>query len=272
MRRAARWSLAVLILLCAVRPSPAGDDAEERGRDGVCGEIVSACSSAPVFILGERHREASSHALFLEVVNAFVARGERVLVGLEIGSDRQPYLDAAIRGTGSPDAVARPPIDSPSYRELVHALGGLARAPDSRVTVRAIDAPVGSSSDRDEEMAATVGAALRSGSCDRVVALVGNFHALKEVPAATGATDPRKRLAGLLSDRGVKVVSLVQKFPGPCAGRANATLFAAGDETTATMVHGLWGALKTNPSCVEPATHAAVDGVVAWTCGDEPPR
>lgn len=267
MRRAAR-SLCLCAGLAALCAAPAPGAIQAPACEAARRDVLSACSKADVVIVGERHREAPAHALFLSLVEEFLARGERVAVGLEIGSDRQPQLDEAIRGGEGADRVAVPPINSPSYRELLRGLARLAAGAGARLAVHAIDAPAGSGSDRDEAMAAEVAATLRGGACDRVVVLVGNLHALKEVASPKGGDGARERLAGLLSSRGMRVASLVQQFPGPCPGGVRAAFHPKGDAEATAMVRSLWGAAKADPSLAEPPPEGAVDGVVSWTCGE----
>jgi hypothetical protein len=236
------------------------------GSAGLGKEIATACVGAPVVILGERHREPRSHALFLDMVDAFLSRGERVVVGLEIGSDRQAELEAALQGLHPSVQVAHPLVDSTSYRELLRGLGRWAGRPDSPLKVRAIDAPSGAGIDRDTEMAYWVRDALEGESCDRVLVLVGNLHALKEIPWTSGVTDPQAKLAGLLAGKGVEVVSLVQQFQGSCPGTSKATFYPAGAERTFAAVRNLWGALNTDPSSAGASARLAADGVVSWTC------
>jgi hypothetical protein len=264
--RGSRLLLALLLSWTCPGAHASPEGGAPRGSPRLSAQIASVCAGASVVILGERHREPDSHALFLDLVNAFVSQGDRVFVGLEIGSDHQSDLEAAATGPWPSNDLVPPAIDSASYRDLVRALLRLAGRKDARVTVRAIDAPRGSRRDRDGEMAAQIGAALQSGSCDRVLVLAGNLHALKQVPWAPAVAQPPTKLAGLLKERGVGVASVVQEFGGSCGEAAKATFYPAGSEAASNAVRSLWDTLHTDLSQGGPRACDAADGAVCWTC------
>jgi hypothetical protein len=218
-----------------------------------------------VVIVGERHRHPSSHQLFLDFVRDTATRGERVLVGLEIPSDRQAALDTVLRGERSPEGLAHPIIDCPSYRALLVGLGELVRARGAQVEVRALDAPIDGCGTRDAAMAASVLTAVRSGAFDWVAVLAGNLHALKEVPWAPAAVRAGPRMARLLADAGVPVLSLLQAFEGEGACGEQASFYPAGEPVAALNVLALWAGLNTQPASPGVADRAA-DGVILWRC------
>lgn len=261
---------AVLTLLAAGAPLGAHASTGATTDDTIrnLGEqIAAACQGASVVILGERHQESEGHALFLDLVDAFASRGDRLVVGLEIGSDRQADLEAAGVGPWPSDGLVPASIDSPSYRDLVRALLGLAARKGSRLKVRAIDTPRGSDRDRDAAMASQIDADLHSGACDRVVVLAGNLHALKDVPWAPEVRTPTAKLAGLLAKQGVGVASVVQQFKGTCEEPGRAAFFPAGSQAADGAVRGLWDTLHTDPARGNSQARAAADGAVCWTCG-----
>lgn len=254
--------LSLGVLLCG--PARATPTAPPEG--ALSTAIVARSSGAPVVILGEHHRRPGSHRLFLELVEDFVARGERIDVGLEIPADRQADLDAALQGAESCGGIAHPIIDCTSYHQLIRGLGKLV-ASGAPVTVTALDAPLGSRQDRDAAMAGRVEAALSSGAFDRVLILAGNLHALKRIPWATGLRPPGETLAERLDERGIGVVSVLQQFQDSCAVSAGATFSPPGAPATDSAVRHLWGSLNTRPT--GPAwLAAAADGAVSWHCGD----
>lgn len=229
-------------------------------------EVLAACDAASIVVVGERHRQAASHRFFLELVERLAARGERVSVGLEIPSDRQRELEGALRGRRSPAGVAHPIIDSTSYQELIRGLGALIGT--LPVAVYAIDAPRGGSGDRDAAMAARIGA-LAAGGCDRVLVLVGNLHALKTIPWARRVRPRPEKLAELLADAGLSVASVIQSFPGDCAGGGRLPAFHPAGEAGATgAVRDLWAQLNTDPTRVASLAPLAADGVISWACGE----
>jgi hypothetical protein len=172
--------------------------------DDPAAALRSRFASAPVWVIGERHRSAMGHRLFFRLVREALEAGERVLVGLEVPKDRQLQLDSVLAGRGG--RVAPVVIDCPSYRDLLERLGDLRRERPGGLEVRAIDAPWGSDADRDAYMAATLEGE-RFG-WDRVLVLVGNLHALRWVPQHREPL--AQRLAARLAQAGVGVASVLQ--------------------------------------------------------------
>jgi len=253
-----RWPLLAL-LLALFGPSAA---AAAPAFGAVAQAVAAGCRDATVVILGERHGEPESHALFLELVEALAESGARLLVALENPGDRIGDLRAALAGFPAPEF---PVVDGPSFRELLRTLGGAA----SRPSILGIDAPTGGGGTRDEAMAATLGDAVRSGRYDRIVVLVGNSHALKTVPWNPQLRSPPHKLAERLVDQGVAVASLVQWFPERGCGMRVARYYRPDDPEARAAVRDLWSRMntETQPALVgAAAAAAAADGVVAWSC------
>ncbi len=227
-------------------------------------ELSAVARSSRVVLLGERHGEPASHALFLALVRDAVAAGERVWVGLEIPGDRQEELDRAVAGERRGTALAHPLVDAPSYGALVRALGRLGGA----LTVRAIDAPTTGDTPRDRHMAREVAAADADGAVDRVLVLVGNLHALRSIPWAAEAAPSGPKLAGLLAAEGVALASILQAFPPSCGRGLRPTFAAPGRPAAVAAVRALWDVLHTEPAGDDRAATAA-DGAVAWACVPE---
>jgi hypothetical protein len=227
---------------------------------GVAQEIAKAYGDAAVVLVGERHGESRSHAFFADLVEALAARGGRLLVGLELPSDRSEDLRAALEGIECPDF---PVVDGPSYRELLFSLGRMA---PGRVAVEAVDAGAGAAEPRDELMAHRIAAALEIGGYDQVVALVGNLHALKTIPWAQSARPPPgDRLAGILRTRGLQVASLVQWLPQHCPASPASEFHRAGTPQADAVVEALWGMLNTRPPGPGSAA-SAIDAALVWGC------
>ncbi|MDF1552444.1 MAG: hypothetical protein P1P84_05245 [Deferrisomatales bacterium] len=197
--------------------------------DGEATAVRQRFSAAPVWLVGERHRVAAGHDLFGALVAQTLKAGERVQVGLELPADRQPALDAVLAGGAG--VVAPVVIDCPSYRGLLTRLGELTAEYPGRLVVRAIDAPSGPSQERDRHMAEALGRMQAGGQ--RVLALVGNLHALKAAPGREGAVPTR--LAARLEAAGVQVASLLQLGPGraPPGQRSEVLVATAGPATAA---------------------------------------
>jgi hypothetical protein len=222
--------------------------------------VLAGHSAARVLLVGERHRKPASHAFFARLAEALADRGERILVALEVPWDREADLEAALGGAQSPPF---PVIDGPSYRDLLARLGGLR---DRGITVAAVDAAARDAESRDAAMARRLENALASGRYDRVLALVGNLHALKSIPwTAQGGSGSRDKLGVLLSAQFPGVASVLQWFPEGCGEAMVPRFHGADDPPAVSAVEGLWNLLHTQPP--EPGSAAqAADAVVVWEC------
>lgn len=187
-------------------------------------------AAAQVWVVGERHRVAAGHRLFGALVAQTLEAGDQVRVGLEIPADRQAALDQALGGGDG--AVAPVVIDCPSYRGLLARLGALAEVYPGRLAVRAIDAPTGATRDRDRHMAEALQRMQAGGQ--RVLALVGNLHALKATPDRYGAA--HTPLAARLEAAGIEVASLLQLGPGHATlGQGSGVLVATVDPAASAL-------------------------------------
>lgn len=210
-----------LLLVCiAVLPCAASP-----GQDAAA--VRRQFAEHPVWVIGERHRVAAGHELFEALVADALHVGERVLVGLEIPADRQAALEEALAGQRGAPAPAV--IDSPSYQNLLTRLGELSQTYPGRLTVRAIDTPHGGGQNRDRHMAEMLHRWHADGQ--RVMALVGNLHALKAPLGLEGRGG--LRLAARLQAAGLEVASLLQLRPGAVPADGVGSVLAATDEPAA---------------------------------------
>jgi len=168
------------------------------------GEVLAALVTHRVVVMGERHGFAPGRALFGRIAAEAGRRFPGTVVGLEIPADRQPLLDRLGAGPVPPALLPRV-IGTPSYRDLLLALGRQARGGGLRLV--ALDLPWGRRGDRDAFMASRVLRVLAEGA-PRAVVLVGNLHAL-------AAAD---RLGGRLRAAGVACF-LVGTLPGEGSAR-----------------------------------------------------
>ena len=123
---------------------------------------------------------------------------------LEIGSDQQPVIDKAMSGVGSvSDIKISSNIDHPAYREMLSGLRNMV-AEGRCLKVVAIDGgPEGVS--RDAWMAEVVSPYIAGG---KVLALVGNLHAIKKIRWESVKDDPF--LAERHVAKGYSVCSVMQ--------------------------------------------------------------
>ncbi|MFT5731163.1 MAG: hypothetical protein ACI8PB_005358 [Desulforhopalus sp.] len=168
--------------------------------------LATLCQDRTIILLGEPHHEPNSQILFLDLVWHYAEQDDRVYVGLEIPSDKQIKLDDALTG-GSDFSFISPIILHDQYKEMIHALGGM----EGDVTVQAIDAgevePV-----RDAAMSRNILSALSSGKYDKILALVGNVHVIKNIQWDKDITSTGKYLAEHLLEAGLNPCSVQQLF------------------------------------------------------------
>ena len=211
-------------------------------------------------IVGERHGRPESTRLFLDLVKVAAERSPCPVVGLEIGMDQQPTLDALVRGEGTADAVrVFWVIDHPGYRDLLAELAHLAHG--SCMEVLAIDSAPDVAESRDARMAARLAPYIGRRP---VLVLVGRIHALRRIAWDAGAKAERP-LAEHLAAQGGRdtVVSVLQDWPRPCDGPPSPRLVpvdsAQGAQAISTTFRVLAAAPPADP-------REAADFVVVWEC------
>jgi len=173
--------------------------------------------SHDVVIVGERHRKQESTQWFTWVVSDYVKNGSCLQVALEIGSDQQPTLDAAMKGNAPISSIQISPIiDHPSYRNMLTGFSEMTEA-GKCLSLHAINAPLGVSKNRDEWMAARI--ETLNGEAP-ILVLVGNLHALKQVNWYQDVQG-KDFLAERLQSDGIDVFSVLQYWhPESCANRS----------------------------------------------------
>ena len=172
-------------------------------------EIISTCQDKELIVLGEKHRQPDSQALFLSLVRTLTAQGDSVFVGLEIPSERQDILNRFLAGEMlSPSELLSPLINHSAYIDMLQELGAIS---PEKLTLRAIDATQKDTS-RDGAMCRNIMAAVRDGQYDKVVVLVGNIHASKHIKWHPEVGEAHKYLAGRLIEYGVNPCSIFQSF------------------------------------------------------------
>lgn len=229
--------------------------------EGIAGRLADLALDRGGLLLGERHRRPESVRLFLEVVQGLSARGTCPVIGLEISETEQPALNRLAAGDTTADAIRVPGvIDHPAYRELLAALAEIPRTGCARLL--AIDGGPASNAPRPAVMFRHVApyAGVRP-----VVVLVGNIHTLKRI-GWLPSVPPRVRAPELgeqLAEAGIPWVSVLQHWPGGCAGPRLGRLAPieseAGRAAVGTTFEPMAADAPHDP-------HAAADLVVSWAC------
>jgi hypothetical protein len=166
--------------------------------------------------------------LFIDLVTQLIAKGERVLVGLEVSADQQDALDAVMVGNRTPEGIAHPIIDSPAFQNLLVELSALYQTQGQFITVAAIDAR-DHERVRDAAMAKHIRTHFATGPFDRIVVLVGNLHTIRKMHWTEDAGRQALFLAERLVEAGVQVTSVMQDLDAECGGLKHPTFYPVRD-------------------------------------------
>ena len=191
-----------------------------------------------------------------------IAQGEHILVGLEVSAAQQDALDAVMAGKRTPEGIAHPIIDSPSFQKMLSELSELYQTHGPLLTVVAIDA-LDSEKIRDAAMARNIRHHLASGQFERAVVLVGNLHAIRKMQWAKDAGRKMPYLAERLIDADVKVTSVMQDFDPECSHRKDPTFCSINDRKGLEAVRRQLDAVK-HQSGMDMSKVS--DGIIIWEC------
>jgi hypothetical protein len=200
--------------------------------------------------------------LFTDLVTQFIAKGERVLVGLEVSAAQQDALDAVMGGKRAPEGIAHPIIDSPAFQNMLVELSGLNRTHGPFITIAAIDAR-DHERVRDAAMARNIRNHLASSQFERAVVLVGNLHAIRKMQWAKDAGRKMPYLAERLVDADVKVTSVMQDFNPECGRRKDPTFYSINDSKGLEAVRRQLDVVK-HQSGMDMSKVS--DGIIIWEC------
>lgn len=115
--------------------------------------ILEQIKPGTITIIGESHKRVESVELFQNLALAVVRQYQCIVIGLEIASDQQTILDAAMQGRASVNEIALwPPLDHPHYRGMIGSFAEFKRQ-EQCIKVVAIDSGVDNNVDRDLWMA-----------------------------------------------------------------------------------------------------------------------
>lgn len=157
--------------------------------------LIEKLNESDVLLLGTKHSRPCTFDFLTEMLPMLSDQGV-THIGLEIGSDQQPNLeDCRTKKKSAEDVEVFHVIDVPEYRLLLEEIL------KSDIKPVALDLPRSMFKfpvTRDQWMAQRVGNVFDSAPDAKILVIVGNLHALKEVRWQ----DPRKKnlfLAGHLS-------------------------------------------------------------------------
>lgn len=137
LRRASAAALALVAALAAAPPLPAqtpADSVPHRVYDARAGRwtdfaaLADSVAAADVAFVGEQHDDAATHRLQRALLEALAARGERVVVAMEMFErDVQPLLDRYLAGEVAESAFVAGSRPWPNYAAHYRPLVELAR-------------------------------------------------------------------------------------------------------------------------------------------------
>jgi hypothetical protein len=217
----------------------------------ITADILTLCGNCQVLVLGETHQKPESPVLFIDLVTHLIAKGERVLVGLEVSADQQDALDAVMVGNRTPEGIAHPIIDSPAFQKMLVDLSELNRTHGLFITLAAIDAR-DHERVRDATMARHIGNHLASGQFDRIVVLVGNLHTIRKMHWTEDAGSQAPFLAERLVEAGVHVTSVMQELDAECGGLKHPTFYPMSDRNGLAAIRRQVDTIKPTP-CGRPS-------------------
>ncbi len=227
--------------------------------------ILTLCGDCQVLMIGETHQKPESPVLFIDLVTQLIAKGERVLVGLEVSAAQQDALDAVLVGKRTPEGLAHPIIDSPSFQKMLVELSVLYRTHGPLITLAAIYAR-DHERVRDAAMARHIRTRLASGPFDRIVVLVGNLHTIRKMRWTEDAGRKTPFLAERLVDAGVQLTSVMQDLDAECGGLKHPIFYPVSDRKGLEAVRRQVDKMK-HDSAMD--RWQAADGVVVWQCRKE---
>ena len=220
-------------------------------------ELAALMANYAVTILGEKHCRPESIQLTANVVDKLTHNGGCLAVALEIPSGQQSALDGFLHGDKPVSAISiAPMIDHPAFRAFLEDLRDHVQA-GRCLTVFAVDASKSASVSRDEWMTDKIAKLTKD---QRVLALMGNLHTIKQVQWVSGIDDPF--LAERLERRGLRVLSVMQNWDEGCEQRTGRWLTIDHPRAAAAVRKTMSLAAVHQPKTLD----AVADGAVIWGC------
>jgi hypothetical protein len=242
--------LSVLLYLGSSLPSQAQQDKIS---------LPFLMGSKQVLVIGESYGQAESARFFSRTVTEYLNGGGCLKVGLEISSDQQETLDAAMKGHVPVSQIQiNDIVDNAAYRQMLTDLSGQAMA-GKCLSVHAIDAPASVPVTRDAWMEKQV---VSMTGDTPVVLLVGNVRAVKD----SGSEDTGKLLTERISEKTPGVAAVLQHWtPGQCENRT-LQYISAKDGSAGVYIKE---AVKDITPVMPDAPETIADGVLVWSCESE---
>lgn len=224
--------------------------------------ILEQIKPGSITIIGETHKHAESVELFQNLAVETLSRYRCVVIGLEIGSDQQPLLDAAMQGKASVNEITLwPPLDHSSFRLMIEQLARFKQQGEC-IKVIAIDSGRDNIIDRDVWMALSLAEQVGD---KPILVLLGGLHTLKQVKWTIKSGQPS--VAEILTNRGFRVKSFPQRWQTDrCTDNQLKTGVFINNQSPQALTllnKSLLSLIKAKP---EQSVSDVVDGFVVWTC------
>ena len=166
----------------------------------VPGYVMRKLASHDIVFMGTTHRQPAIINLMVEMAPRFQSAGVTHLA-LEISSDQQVSLDRFLAtGSGMHRIKLHAAIDCPAYRQFLGALHCI--HPDRRPRVMAIDMPqahYNGGMSRDEYMAGSLAAIIRSRPGSKILVMLGSLHVLRKLQWRPRLSGGRQAVRNYLS-------------------------------------------------------------------------
>lgn len=224
--------------------------------------ILEQIQPGSITIIGETHKHVESVELFQNLAVETLSRYQCVVIGLEIGSDQQPLLDAAMQGKVSANEITLwPPLDHPPFRLMIEQMARFKQQGEC-IKVIAIDSGLNNIIDRDVWMALSLAEQVGD---KPILVLLGGLHTLKQVKWTIKSGQPS--VAEILTNRGFRVKSFPQRWlTDRCTDNQLKTGVFINNQSPQALTllnKSLLSLIKAKP---EQSVSDVVDGFVVWTC------
>ena len=162
--------------------------------------VLGKCKAYDVVLLGTRHKQRRILEFIARILPHLSDAGVSHL-GLEISSDQQASIEYYLEnGKGIDEIILHYSIDCPDYRFLFEIIRNLEQ--ENRPEIVALDLPpsfYNSNHNRDEWMARSVCNVFEKKPDARILVVVGNLHAIKNILWEEHITNKNDVIRGYLS-------------------------------------------------------------------------